>query len=103
MSDYYILDDKGQPVPADLVVWARWFEDAIGKDSRRVAVDDVNGARISTVFLGLDHSFGGGPPLLFETMIFGGEHDQWQDRCSTRDEALQMHERAKALVMGMAH
>jgi hypothetical protein len=31
---------------------------------------------ISTVFLGLDHRhFGDGPPLLFETMVFGGSRD----------------------------
>lgn len=37
---------------------------------------------VSTVFLGLDHSFGSFgecKPVLFETMIFGGEHDQYQE------------------------
>ncbi len=42
---------------------------------------------ISTVFLAIDHSFGDGPPLLFETMVFGGELDQSQERYSTWDEA----------------
>jgi hypothetical protein len=42
---------------------------------------------VSTVFLGLDHQWGDGPPLVFETMIFGGEHDQYQERYSTWDEA----------------
>jgi len=35
---------------------------------------------ISTVFLGLDHSFGSGPPLLFETMVFNGPCDGEQRR-----------------------
>lgn len=28
---------------------------------------------------------------LFETMVFGGELDQGQDRCSTYEQALKMH------------
>lgn len=66
----------------------------------RVARQQVRGATVSTVFLGLDHSFHkGGPPVLWETMVFrkgeggkrvGGE----QDRCSgSREQALAMHQR----------
>jgi hypothetical protein len=33
---------------------------------------------VSTVFLGTNHSFGFEPPLLFETMIFGGRFDDYQ-------------------------
>ena len=51
---------------------------------------------VSTVFLGLDHAFDGGTPLLFETMIFGGEHDEYQERYATWDEAEAGH-----LVAGM--
>lgn len=32
-----------------------------------------------------------GPPILFETMIFGGEHDQYQERCSTWEQARKAH------------
>jgi hypothetical protein len=40
------------------------------------------------VFLGIDHNFfGDGPPILFETMVFGGPMDQDQRRYSTWDEA----------------
>jgi hypothetical protein len=28
------------------------------------------GIKVSTVWLGLDHNFFGGPPLIFETMVF---------------------------------
>ena len=50
------------------LIWARWFETA----DRRVALTEVSGIRVSTVFLGLDYRFSGeGPPLLlFETMTF---------------------------------
>ena len=53
---------------------------------------------VSTFFLGLDHAFGGGPPLLFETMIFGmpERSEEYQERCSTWEQAEAMHERAVA-------
>jgi len=32
---------------------------------------------------GLDHNFlREGPPILFETMIFGGRHDEFLNRCA---------------------
>lgn len=87
MSEYYILDGK-TAVQVDLMTWARWFETA----HRHVANETIGESKISTVFLGLDHRFGDdGPPLLFETMVFGGPLDQEQERCSTWEEAEHMH------------
>ena len=93
MNDKYILDGKAA-VKVDLMTWARWYE----KAERRVAESHNDKVRVSTVFLGLDHSFGRGEPLLFETMIFGGEHDQYQDRCSTWEQAEAMHRKACELA-----
>jgi hypothetical protein len=87
---YYILDDQGEPVPCDLLTWARWFETA----DRQVAhdIDEATGIRVSTVFLGFDQSFrGGGPPILWESMVFGGTLDGSQRRYSSRREALNGH------------
>jgi len=51
---------------------------------------------VSTVFTGMNQNYGSeGPPLLFETMILGGEHDGYQVRTSTWQEAEEAH--AKAL------
>jgi len=59
----------------------------------------VGDIEVSTVFLAMNHNYGNyGPPLLFETMIFGGEHDQDQWRCSTWEEAISQHERAVKLL-----
>ena len=96
MGDKYVLDEQGEAVPCnDLMEWARWFENAEG---RRVANDHVGDVRVSTVFLGLDHSFGGAVPILWETMIFGGEHDGYQERYSSRRDAVAGHARALALI-----
>ena len=49
--------------------------------------------RVSTVWLGLNHSFLPGRRLYWETMIFGGIADQYQCRYGSREEALDDHER----------
>ena len=90
MSDRYILDGH-TPVPCDdLMKWGAWFERA----NRSVDTTSVGPMRVSTVFLGLDHSFGSGAPILFETMIFGMGDDEYQTRCSTWEEAEKMHRAA---------
>lgn len=85
----YILDKKGNPKEeTDLIVWAKWFETA----DRKVKEDWINGVRISTIFLGLDHNFyGKGKPTLYETMVFGGKFDGEQMRYSTKKEAEKGH------------
>jgi len=46
---------------------------------------------VSTVFLCLDHQYGNGPPLLFETAIYRDGGFNVITRCSTWCEALKMH------------
>ena len=88
---YYILDANRAVVPVeDLTEWAEWW----GKDDRIVGHTQVsNEVRVSTVFIGIDHRFSGmGPPLLFETMVFGGKLDQELWRYSSWDDAEVGHE-----------
>lgn len=54
-----------------------------------------DGRVVSTVHLVLDHSFEGGPPLIFETMVFPSEENFTEMDCarySTLDEARRGHE-----------
>lgn len=78
MDGKYILNGK-EPVPVDdLLEWAKWLQTA----NTNVAFDIIDeNIEVSTVFLGLDFSFNSKKPLLFETMIIGGEHD---DRVDTQ-------------------
>ena len=78
----YILKDK-KIIPVDLMTWAKWFE----TDERVIKQTKIGDVKISTIFLGIEHGYEDGKPLLFETMIFGGEHDQYQERFTTWDEA----------------
>lgn len=90
MSDYYVLDEKNQPKPATSDEFGRFMRDnAIRKVVGRTELAD--GVQVSTVFLGLDHAWGGGRPLLFETLIFDGQYDGHMWRYSTRDEAIVGH------------
>lgn len=102
MSAKYILNEHGEPARCDdLYAWSEWFEQSDAE--RRIARDEVgDDVKVSTVFLGLDHSFGNAAPMLFETMIFGGPHDDYQERYATRDEAVAGHARAVALASAPA-
>jgi hypothetical protein len=91
---YKLAPDGRTPVPALA------GEGAIDIDARRVAYDTVGEAGVSTVFLGMDHSWGEGPPLLWETMIFGGDQDQYCARYTTYADAVAGHAKALRIVQG---
>lgn len=96
----YILDDNNNPIlEPDLLKWGLWFE----KGNHVVAQDDFDDVKVSTVFLGSDHSFSREPhsPILWETMIFGGEHDEYQKRYSNFEDAKKGHQSAIDLVKGL--
>lgn len=99
MSDYYSRNGE----PMSMQEWAKELE---APDAKRVASTTLpNGYWVSTVWLGIDHSFGGVRPIIFETMVF--KHDktadggagvtEWgevdSDRYSTEAEALEGHAR----------
>jgi hypothetical protein len=70
--------------------WAGQFEKI-----ESVAKSEINDNRISTVWLGLDHNYFGGPPLVFETMVFDKDgKDIYMDRYTTWQEAEEGHQRA---------
>lgn len=88
MSDYY--DRQGKPI--DFKEWARLHSNL---DYKRVARTHLtHKTLVSTVWLGLDHGFTGGPPVIFETMVFYGKNDDepmW--RYHTEEEALAGHQK----------
>lgn len=94
MPSWYKLVDK-KPVECDMIEAAKLIEDVA---SRVVATDEFGDIVVSTVFLGLDHNFGDGPPILFETMIFGGNFSEYQQRYSTWEEAEAGHRSITGLV-----
>jgi hypothetical protein len=91
---YY--DRQGRPI--SLEEYCRTFT----PDRSPVARTTVGHVTVSTVWLGLDHQFGDGPPLIFETMVFGAELDEHQWRYATEGEALLGHQVAVAEVKATA-
>lgn len=59
---------------------------------RRIDLTEIDeNCHVSTVFLGVDHGFNSEVPILFETMIFGGDYDGQMYRYSTFGEAKRGH------------
>jgi hypothetical protein len=93
----YILDENGKPVRArGLLEWGRWLQEHDAE--RQLALDQIGAARVSTIFLGLD-SFSifqrdqPHEPVLWETMVFGGPYNLFQQRYTSKEEALKGHGR----------
>ena len=90
---YKLVGHQAVPVN-DLIEWARWFETA----DLRVALTELDLGTISTVFCARVYPAGRMMPALFETMVFGGEHNEYQERYSTWDEAEAGHKRVVEMV-----
>ena len=96
---HYILVD-GKPVKeSDLIEWSIWHEAERYKYQKRTV---IAGTVVSTVFLGIDHSFvvRSEVPILWETMVFGGRYHEYQERYCTQEEAYAGHEISCALILG---
>jgi hypothetical protein len=93
---WYILDEENRPVKSSIIEAGEWLD----KNLKRKAVkqEHVGDVYVSTVFLGLDHSFNSDKPVLWETMIFGGDHDQFQGRYSSYEDAVIGHQKALNLI-----
>lgn len=90
MGLFYKRD--GTPYPNDdSILWAKDYK----RLNYRIIKQDrlFNGYFISTVWLGINHNFGFGPPLIFETMVFDdrGNVDLDMKRYSTESEAIKGH------------
>lgn len=91
---HYILEEKAIK-KVDFLTWAMWYQNA----DRTVARTQLDDVIVSTVFFGLDFSWGTeNVPELFETMILGGELDGEKVRCATWEQAEELHERYVAMV-----
>ncbi len=112
----YILNGHEPVACPDLVEWARWMKankyqprslNSEGMDPCRVGstrILDKGGEAVwvSTVFLGIDHAFTDKvPPILFETLVFGGDLGGEIERYATWEEAEAGHNAMVARVTGV--
>lgn len=93
-------DRLGQPITI------REANDLLADPEARIVKQEHIGAYyVSTVHLVLNHNFMGGPPLIFETMVFdhdGTPEPDWLDhgciRATTEHAALSNHDQLAAAV-----
>jgi len=95
MLEHYILKN-GRITRVGLMEWATWINDihsrCIDHTVIRCDGDGEPEVEVFTTFLGIDHGFDpNAPPILFETMIFGGSLDMEMRRYCTMGEAKQGH------------
>jgi len=83
----------------DKITYSEYAQLLVDDDYKVVKQTEKNGYIISTVWLGIDHSFGRffgseekSKPIIFETMIFKySTCDLYQDRYATEEEAIKGH------------
>jgi hypothetical protein len=84
------FDRKGKRIE-NILAWAKLVSDAKYKRIDESTLSD--GTWISTVWLGANHRFGGGgPPLIFETMVFKSGDSVDVDRYATEADAIKGHQ-----------
>ena len=97
---YYLLEDDKPVIVSQERFLKEYYKDRKKNVIRRTKIKDV---KISTVFLGIDHSTDyckNAKPLLFETMVFGGDLDLEMERYETKKEAIIGHKKIVEKVKG---
>lgn len=92
MSLYY--DRDGKEITFEELVAMR------DEAYRRVGMTKKGNVSVSTVWLGLNHRFGPGKPVIFETMVFGGKFDMEMRRYETLEQAKLGHDKMVRIVFG---
>ncbi len=89
IDDHFYQLINHEPVRCTLAEYAQNMQ---LESNRIVAQDEIKGLLVSTVFTGIDYSFGSGEKRLFETIVFGMEediHPKWQH--ATWNDSLEKH------------
>jgi hypothetical protein len=100
MSQWYYLDENKNALPCDIETWAKQLEDMRKNKTNRIAYEIIDGKRISTIWIGMNHNFMGNDysearPFIFETMVFDNKGDDcYCYRYSTWQEAEEGHKKA---------
>lgn len=98
---HYGFDENNKPVKlldvSEVEVWLK-------SKKRLLKRDAVQDYQVSTVFLVMDHSLNilemHSDPILWETMIFGYDDDNYQERYTSYEAAMAGHQRAIDFLLG---
>jgi hypothetical protein len=104
---FYREGSDGELEKLTIVEYAKWQKEQPEEYAAEhcVAKETVNGLHVSTVCLFIDHSFGQGAPVIYETLVFDwrrGDSTSFSEitgeRYRTRAEAAEGHVRFVARV-----
>jgi hypothetical protein len=66
-----ILDNGLAISCPNVTKWTDWIEESFVNGTHWIAIDDIQGFRVETVFLGINHNIPGVEPALwFETIVY---------------------------------
>lgn len=85
----YILNGEAEPVGVLPLEHAAWKAEHFGECI--IGRTTIGDSLVSTVFLGIGPQIPGRPPALWETLIQGGPQGGWQERYSSREDAVAGH------------
>lgn len=94
----FYYDRQGKPMTRD--EWIARFE--YDMPYKIVAQESGPNWSVSTVWVGINHQFGDGPPLIFETLAHWPGEGEYMARYATEDEAKAGHEAILALAKDAA-
>jgi hypothetical protein len=86
----FYFDKQGNPISAEEANHLLMDRDYCTIEKTPMMYHDEP-VEVSTVWLCVNHQWGEGPPVIFETMVFGGPEDMECFRYSTEKEARDGH------------
>lgn len=98
MSEFY--DREGRPL--ELMEWAELNK---SRAYSTLARTELGQLWVSTIWLGIDHGWNGGPPVIFESMVFGrlNYSELAMRRYATEADALAGHTELVAWALVRKH
>lgn len=96
---YYKLDINNNPIKCENIYEYLEWHDSLSREhpvcTKTIEYTEIKekNIHISTIFLGLDHSFSkDNKPILWETMVFSNKTDIDMERYSSHDAAIAGHQ-----------
>lgn len=96
MDAGWFYDRQARPITG-----GQWEVLHANPDYQRLGLHEQDGWMVSTVWLGIDHSFGRGDPVIFETMIFPPDKSAeplMREMLGTEEFQLRWHTEQMALI-----
>lgn len=105
-ENFYFLENEKLCHSETIEEYVKEVERIGREKAHRVAETTLDDGRwVSTVCLMIDHNWGDGPPVVFETMVFpsrGELSEIYMDRYSTYEAAFEGHKSVVAAFSGNA-